>query len=669
MSRIVFKGFSLPPLIFIVLFIISTTSIIFTQNAQEFSTFLEKIVQEINDSNPSDRPKRLAVMTFISTSALSPSTGQNEFGEYLTESIISALAADTRKFKIIERKRLDLILKENALILGGIINENQAIKLGELAPIDLILSGTYTKLEDNIDINSRLIDVVTGEVMSSIAGTVILTDNLASLFYQSELPADYDPCRELHEKITYSLLDLSSQDKVQNLIEQALAIPFDTKCGIIHFDIMRTFKKYQIENHSYCSFLEETLKDINYPSEDNRAYEILRFFKRDGVIDQTEWQYGLSILNRVEGRDLSSYFNLLLDNQEEVDLNVILQRIDTIFELIEDGEIGLPVAVNFNTGFFEMIDAFNYLYAKDNRYLAYCYEIYADQINYDDNSISNLNTLLKTMYIREQNMDAKIKILGWLSDFYNKRPVNEKMADDIYSFIKNFEITSYKQNNPEKIREAPPEHLKLFIKGNEPLFCTGLSLAKFRSQREERMDFCLENNIPCPGEIPSIEECILTLKSRNWNQKTRSLEILVKMGKNAAPAESAVNEIIARNNLYRETETSIMHKHAATILGNIHTNNPESIKLLVKLLGSLHYMVPNVAQEALVKIGKPAVPYLIDAVDSQSGGVQYKAIVTLGGIGPEAIEAKSILQTILKTTNNNAIRQAIESSLQAIEDY
>jgi len=49
------------------------------------------------------------------------------------------------------RTRLDAILKEQQLILTDLMKPAAALKIGELVPIDALLSGTYTKLKSYID--------------------------------------------------------------------------------------------------------------------------------------------------------------------------------------------------------------------------------------------------------------------------------------------------------------------------------------------------------------------------------------------------------------------------------------------------------------------------------------------------------------------------------------
>ena len=641
-------------------------TIIFASEPEDFSVIIKEITESINNSNDSNRPVRLAVMTFISTSA----STKNDFGNYFTESVISSLGENTKKIRIFERKRLDVILQENSLSMTGLIDEKQALKIGELAPIDFIFSGTFTKLKNSIEINGRLIDVVSGEILTSYSGSIKMTADLKDLFVE-EIPADkpkIDLCKQKQNKIKYLLNDLSSEEKIQNLVDKAIHLPFDTDCGKIHFNIMFDFKKYKISNETYKSFLINTLDNIEFPDNDSRAGEILNFFARDDYIDEEEWQHGLKVVQKVASHRISSYLEILLDRKDNTkNPESAYKRIAQFADLVKQKKVGLPVAVDFNFAFFQLIEAFNNIYANENILLMYCYGKYIDQINLDEKGIIKLFSILESMYLRDEQEQNKLKILNWMIDFVKENPMDEKLADELYGFVRQFEITGYKENHPEEIKKTPPEHFNIFVKGVNHNFCEALKLAKFKSQIEDRTDFCLENDILCPEVIPTLEELIRDIKSDDSFKVSRAFEILEKMGPKAKAAEDAVRTVLETDDLKNESQTSTNQRNAAAILGNIKTSNPKSLKLLVDALGSLNYMVPDAAQQALVKIGKPAVPFLIEALNSKFGSVQYKAATTLGMIGKDAKQAIKPLEKMYKETNNAAVYQAIQKALKLIK--
>ncbi|MBI3481419.1 MAG: hypothetical protein HY015_00295, partial [Bacteroidetes bacterium] len=154
------------------------------QKAKDYSEITTELVQKIESTHTSSTPLRIAVVPFVPSNSEKTSKA---FGEYLTESITGKLSENPKKFKVFERQRLDAVFKENELMLSGMMKPNEALKIGQLLPIDALFSGTYTKLKSYIDISGRLIDVSSGEILTSYSGRIKLNKNIKTLFESSQL--------------------------------------------------------------------------------------------------------------------------------------------------------------------------------------------------------------------------------------------------------------------------------------------------------------------------------------------------------------------------------------------------------------------------------------------------------------------------------------------------
>jgi len=148
-------------------------------SGQGFSE-LNKIIRENTQKISPGKVFRLAVIPFIQTE--SQRYIDKGFGAYLTENIISILGSIKPSIHLYERSRLDAILKEQTLSANGLFSETEAKRLGELAPIDYVLTGTITRLDDSITMNARFIDVVSGEVISSFSASFSMYPELETLF-------------------------------------------------------------------------------------------------------------------------------------------------------------------------------------------------------------------------------------------------------------------------------------------------------------------------------------------------------------------------------------------------------------------------------------------------------------------------------------------------------
>ena len=617
------------------------------------------------------RPVRIGVTTF--TPIAGAKNVDNRFGEYLSESLVSALKKEIDHFRLFERQRLDLILKENALALSGLISEKQAQRIGELAPVDALLSGTYTVFDDAIALNTRLVDAVTGEILYAYTGQIVLTTSLRSLFQfpspaittkpQQPLPPEV-ACRSDWQRIENHLADLTTQAHIDALVDDAVKIPFDTRCGRVHFKIIGAFKRYRLTHTRYRQFLLQSLETIQNPSADSRAREALRLLTADGEVDKQVWQTGLEVIKRIAPHYLNVYLGMLLSPpaDKNPDMAVIKKRIDTYFHLAVTQQIGRPVAVEYDPAFFEMLGAFSpfNLRPRDTRPLMYCFQHYHQKISVSQRP--KLYRYLKNMYLIETDTKRKQQLVAWMCDHFRQRNIDTKLGEDMFAYAGLFENKRYREE-----KRVVPRHLELMVNDCRDRYSQTLGLVKYRSQREDRIHFCLTHAIPCPEIVPSLGMVEKQLFAEPYQDRIEAAKILEKMGAAAAPAEKSVIKLIRRVDRQQFSGATNLQLAGINILGNIQTANPEALELLVQSLDSRRYMVAQTAADSLAAIGTPAIPYLIAALNSESGGVQYKAVKALEKMGPEARPAVEDLKRKLKSTRNPDVRDAIEDALEEIK--
>ncbi|HEY5823810.1 MAG TPA: FlgO family outer membrane protein, partial [Cyclobacteriaceae bacterium] len=442
------------------------------QKTQDYSVVIEEWAQKLEASHVSDKPVRLAVVPLANTQSAS----QNKFGEYFTESLIGRLSDKPGKFKIFERKRLDAILKEDELILSDLMLPEAAQKVGQLAPIDALSSGTYTKLKTYIDVSARLIDVASGEILASFSGRIKLSKNLKILFpatgeeeIKSVVPVvitqqkvkdeskqeisfskkktKAEICNELLSSFKPKLNDLSTKERVDAVVKEAMRTPFDNECGKLHYELIYSIRRFKINSPEYESFLISTLDTIRYPSQDDRAYEIIRFVTADSIVNERVWKTGLNTLSKIGDYSLSTYITYLLAKTKSTPVESEA-RIDAYFRLASANKIGLPKPISFNSAFFEMMEG-----VKGNQGLRkYVYQKYASGITLDVKSASTMYSNLNSMY-KEETTD-KTKIIGWIADFFNTHS-DEKSHEHLFDFAWSFNLTLNEPRNKEIKAEYP----------------------------------------------------------------------------------------------------------------------------------------------------------------------------------------------------------------------
>jgi hypothetical protein len=86
----------------------------------------------------------------------------------IIENKITTKLVQSGQYIVVERKKLDTILKEHKLIESGLVDEKSISKIGKLLSADIILTGSFTKIRDRWHINLRVLDVKTGVILSAI---------------------------------------------------------------------------------------------------------------------------------------------------------------------------------------------------------------------------------------------------------------------------------------------------------------------------------------------------------------------------------------------------------------------------------------------------------------------------------------------------------------------
>jgi TolB-like protein len=92
------------------------------------------------------------------------SIGSEEYLGRAVAEIIRTELVVTKKFRVVERAQIKKALSEQELQMSGAIDDESAVQIGKLLGADLIIVGSVVKIGTSYTINSRLIDVQTGEV-------------------------------------------------------------------------------------------------------------------------------------------------------------------------------------------------------------------------------------------------------------------------------------------------------------------------------------------------------------------------------------------------------------------------------------------------------------------------------------------------------------------------
>jgi len=108
----------------------------------------------------------VAVLDFESIGA------EEHLGRAVAEIVRTALVGN-RSYRVVERAQIDRALAEQKFQKSGLIDDKRAVEIGRILGADLIIVGSVVRIGNAYTINSRLIDVATGEarVGKHVTGT------------------------------------------------------------------------------------------------------------------------------------------------------------------------------------------------------------------------------------------------------------------------------------------------------------------------------------------------------------------------------------------------------------------------------------------------------------------------------------------------------------------
>jgi TolB-like protein len=119
--------------------------------------------QELNKRTKSLKAKRIAIIYFDNTGG---EANMDKLKKGLADMLITDLS-NVGMLYIVERDKLETILKEQKLSNSKEFDPNTAAKLGKLLGAQMILTGGYFELGGSMRIDARFIDVETGKILKA----------------------------------------------------------------------------------------------------------------------------------------------------------------------------------------------------------------------------------------------------------------------------------------------------------------------------------------------------------------------------------------------------------------------------------------------------------------------------------------------------------------------
>lgn len=143
--------------------------------AQDFDSKLETLAKGLASKIDSKGKKKIAVWGFVTESG-----ERTALANFLTEDFSIYMTNFAENFEIIDRKHLDILLKEHQLNSEGYIDSKTAKELQKIIAVDAIVTGTYTVLNTNIKVRAKVLDTETALQFAANMASLPMNNDVSS---------------------------------------------------------------------------------------------------------------------------------------------------------------------------------------------------------------------------------------------------------------------------------------------------------------------------------------------------------------------------------------------------------------------------------------------------------------------------------------------------------
>jgi TolB-like protein len=641
------------------------------RNAGNVAVTLDECVDELLSRSVSKSSRsviRIAVLPFVPTQR--EYEADNQFGKYFAE-VLTGKLTSRKEFRVFERSRLDAVTKELALNLSGLINENEAKKIGELAPIDYILTGTFTKMKSEVQVNGRIINVVSGEIDAGFSRRLLLNEQVASLFPEIEIQVEnqknvitvpdtpQDPC----EKVLNEFRPLFKNKDNAAITEKAVKIPFTDPCASIHSDVLYVFTKEHYISTSYHAFC---VKQIGTTDNPDKVAGYLRgamqYCTIDGTVDREEWNSAVKCMSKSMKRSqyLSGYFGESYYRPEitENELNNLKNLMDDYINSVPSftDEKGSSIRI------MDFLDAIDSRSSKpDLRLFFYWVKKYSAGLQSDD--IVKIMKSLKEMYVPNylHSRDSSL--------YYD-------MTNTMASLTKTGDITN-------ATSEAIYKFLWMFLyeADDKPFFQHQLQVYTLQCKKElekacalfpknyfddNMVRYCLRNGIAVPGKVPSIDSLVQMLTGPDIRTRSSAAEMLRLLSISKPEHLNIISKALERSIVMEENEI-YYHSDLINLLVGSGTSDIRFHKQLIDcLLDKSKDDRADSAIAAIGRMGKPIMQSLRKAYETANEPARLQIMKAIGKMGSLAKGELSWIQAKRSSTTSQALRDQIDDTIDLV---
>jgi len=153
--------------------------------AQDIDSQLSDMATNLAAQINGQGKKKVAVLDFTDLQG-----GSTELGKYIAEQLTVNLVMGKKDFSVLDRANLKSILAEHKLTSEGLVDPENAKKLGMFAGVDALVLGTIIPKGQNISLNAKIITTDTAEIIGAARAEFKTDDTVQQLASKPVKPED-----------------------------------------------------------------------------------------------------------------------------------------------------------------------------------------------------------------------------------------------------------------------------------------------------------------------------------------------------------------------------------------------------------------------------------------------------------------------------------------------
>jgi FlgO protein len=160
--------------IFLVLFLMACSVL------HSLEATITSMAQDLAKSLNAGTQKRVAVVDFTDLNGVT-----TMLGNYFAQQLEAEFANSTPRVDLINRTRLNEIMKENKLDATGLTDPETVKELGKIANVDALIVGTVTPLDQTVKLDVEAIGTEDARVLAATSRNVLKTRDILAVLEQA----------------------------------------------------------------------------------------------------------------------------------------------------------------------------------------------------------------------------------------------------------------------------------------------------------------------------------------------------------------------------------------------------------------------------------------------------------------------------------------------------